>query len=343
MTAASPFSRRLDLTGTVELFHGGGGRAMAQLNAELFRKHLRDVQDGDAALLPPVSGRLAVTTDASVVAPRWFPGGDMGSLAINGTVNDLAMRGARPLALTVSMVLEEGLPLQELERLAQSLAASAAAVPVPVVAGDTKVVERGKGDGVFLSVAGVGVVPDGVTLEASAIRPGDRVLVSGTLGDHGMTLMSLREGLGFAGDLQSDCQPLVDLVASLLAVSGVRCLRDPTRGGLAATVNELAWAGACGFLLDETAIPIRPTVQAAGELLGIDPLTVANEGKLVAIVAPDAADRLLTVARAHPKGRDAALIGTVTDDPRHFVQLKTELGGTRILDWLMGEQLPRIC
>jgi hydrogenase expression/formation protein HypE len=259
-------------------------------------------------------------------------------------LNDVAMAGARPICLSAGFILEEGFPLADLKRIVQSMAAAARAAGVPIVTGDTKVVEKGKGDGVFINTTGVGVVAEGIEISGDRARPGDAILVSGTLGDHGVAIMSLRENLSFETAIESDTAALHTLVAAMLeAVPAIHCLRDPTRGGLATTLNEFARQSAVGMRLEEPAIPVRPEVHAACELLGLDPLYVANEGKLVAICAEADAGRLLAALRAHPLGRDAARIGTVVEDDNHFVQMRTGFGGTRMVDWLAGEQLPRIC
>ncbi len=338
----------LDLAhGRVELTHGGGGRAMSRLVDELFLKAfdnpLLDARNDQAAFEVP-AGRLAMSTDSYVIAPRFFPGGDIGSLAVHGTINDVAMAGARPLYLSAGFILEEGLPLAELAAIARSMAGAAAAAGVAVVTGDTKVVERGKADGVFITTTGIGRVPPGVAPSGDRARPGDAVLINGPVGDHGVAVLSRRESLSFETEIVSDSVALHGLVAAMVeAVPDVHCLRDPTRGGLAATLNELAQQSGVGMLLDEAAIPVRPAVEAACELLGLDPLHVANEGKLVAVCAAERAPRLLEAMRAHPLGRDAALIGEVVADERRLVQLRTGFGGTRLVDWLAGEQLPRIC
>ncbi|MBK1643646.1 hydrogenase expression/formation protein HypE [Thiocapsa imhoffii] len=348
MIADRRFPVRLDLErGTLELSHGSGGRAMAQLISELFQRHLDDellLQGNDQALFQPPPGRLVMSTDGHVISPLFFPGGDIGSLAVHGTVNDVAMAGARPLYLAVGFILEEGFPLADLARIVESLARAAKAAGVAVVTGDTKVVERGKGDGVFITTTGIGVVPDGITISGDQARPNDRILVSGWIGDHGVAILSQRENLGFETQIQSDSAALHTLVASMIAtVPDLHCLRDPTRGGLATTLNELAHQSGVGMQIRETDIPIRSEVAAACELLGLDPLYVANEGKLVAICPPEQATRLLAAMRAHPLGVDASIIGEVVEDPQHFVQMETGFGGSRILDWLVGEQLPRIC
>ncbi|TFH86562.1 hydrogenase expression/formation protein HypE [Billgrantia azerbaijanica] len=333
--------------GIVDLAHGGGGRAMSQLIDELFRREFDNPwldQGNDNALLARPEGRLVMATDSHVVSPLFFPGGDIGSLAVHGTVNDVAMSGARPVALSAGFILEEGFPLADLRRIVQSMAAAARDAGVPVVTGDTKVVERGKGDGVFINTTGIGVVPDGVQLSGDRARPGDAILVNGTLGDHGVAIMSQREGLSFGTRIVSDSAALHGLVAGLLAgAPGLRCLRDPTRGGLAATLNELARQSRVGLVIEEDALPVRDEVKAACELLGLDPLYVANEGKLVAICPAAEAEAALATLRAHPLGRDAAVIGRVVEDPHHFVQMETSFGGRRNVDWLAGEQLPRIC
>ncbi|MCC7116198.1 MAG: hydrogenase expression/formation protein HypE, partial [Burkholderiales bacterium] len=300
----------------------------------------------DAAVLPlAASGaEWMITTDGFTVEPLEFPGGDIGSLAVHGTINDVAMAGARPLYLAAAFVLEEGYPLADLKRIVASMARDSREAGVPIVTGDTKVVERGKGDGVFITTTGVGVVPPGVETGGDRARPGDRVLVSGTLGDHGVAIMAQRESLGFATGIVSDSAALHGLVAAMVgAVASIRVLRDPTRGGLATTLNEICAQSGVGMLIDESALPVRAEVAAACELLGLDPLYVANEGKLVCVCAPQDAERLLAVMRAHPLGADAALVGSVHEDAHRFVQMQTTFGGRRVVDWLVGEQLPRIC
>ena len=344
----SDYVRPVDFKhGRVDMSHGGGGRAMAQLVDELFLRAFDNDwlrQGNDGALLPASAGRLVVATDAHVVSPLFFPGGDIGCLAVHGTINDVAMMGAAPLWLAAAFILEEGFPLADLKRIVESMAAAARDAGVPVVTGDTKVVERGKGDGVFITTTGFGVVRAGVDVSGDRIRPGDQVLVSGTIGDHGVAIMSLRENLTFTTTIRSDTAALHRLVAAMLdEVPGLRALRDPTRGGLATTLNEFARQSACGIVIDESRIPVRPEVAAACEFLGLDPLYVANEGKLIAIAAPGDAGRLLAAMRAHPQGRDAAIVGEAIADPHHFVQMDTSFGGRRIVDWLAGEQLPRIC
>jgi hydrogenase expression/formation protein HypE len=288
--------------------------------------------------------RLVMSTDSHVVSPLFFPGGDIGCLSVHGTVNDVAVMGATPLYLAAGFILEEGFALSELARIVESMAAAARSAGVPVVTGDTKVVERGKGDGVFITTTAVGVLPEGLELGGSRARPGDVVLVSGSMGDHGVAIMSQRENLSFDAPIVSDTAALNGLIAAMLATGAdIRCLRDPTRGGLAATLNEVAGQSGVGMMLRESAIPVKPVVAAACELLGLDPLNVANEGKLIAICASADAPMLLEAMRAHPLGRDAALIGEVIADAHHFVQLSTAFGGRRIVDWLASDQLPRIC
>jgi len=327
--------------------HGAGGRDMAGLIRDLFVRafdnpHLSGEEDQAVLSLP--AGRLAVSTDGFVVSPLFFPGGDIGTLAVNGTINDVAMGGAMPIGLSASFILEEGLPLADLQRVVASMAEASRAAGVPVVTGDTKVVERGKGDGVFITTTGFGQVREGVSISARNARPGDKVLVSGMLGDHGVAVMATRAGFDLETDIRSDCAALHTLVSALLdAAPDVRLLRDPTRGGLAAVLNEIADASAVGIAIREAELPIRPAVAGACELLGLDPLYVANEGKLVAIVPPEAADRALAALRNHALGRDAAIIGDVRADGDRFVEMTTAFGGARIVDWIAGEQLPRIC
>ena len=336
--------------GRVDMNHGAGGRASAQLIAELFARafdndHLRQGDDG--ALLPlPAGQRLVMATDGHVISPLFFPGGDIGCLAVHGTLNDVAMLGATPLYLSAGFILEEGYPLAELKRIVESMAAAAREAGVPVVTGDTKVVEQGKGDGVFITTTGVGVLPAGRNISGRNAKPGDAILVSGTIGDHGVAVLSRRESLEFETSIESDTAALHTLVARLLAAvpeGSVHTLRDPTRGGLATTLNEIAKQSAVGMLLQEAAIPIKPQVEAACELLGLDPLYMANEGKCIVVCDPAAADGALEALRSHPLGREAARIGTVTADAQHFVQMATAFGGRRVVDWLSGEPLPRIC
>ena len=347
------YVRPLDLkNGRVDLTHGSGGRAMVQLISELFAHHLGNEylgQGNDGAVLPaPVlngkPARIVMSTDSHVVSPLFFPGGDIGCLSVHGTVNDVAVMGATPLYLAAGFILEEGFALADLARIVESMAVAARTAGVPVVTGDTKVVERGKGDGVFITTTAVGVLPDCLDLSGSRARAGDVVLVSGSMGDHGVAIMSQRENLSFDAPILSDTAALNGLIAAMLATGAdIRCLRDPTRGGLAATLNEIAGQSGVGMMLQESAIPVKPVVAAACELLGLDPLNVANEGKLIAICASADAPKLLAAMRAHPLGQDAALIGEVSLDAHHFVQLSTAFGGRRIVDWLASDQLPRIC
>ena len=338
------------------LAHGSGGQLSHNLVERLFVRYFSNptlLQLDDAAVVDipdrqsstPLP-RLAFSTDSYVVSPLFFPGGDIGKLAVCGTVNDLSMSGARPLWLSAGFILEEGLPLADLEQVVASMAATAEQARVQIVAGDTKVVDRGSADKLFINTAGVGLVPPGVEIAGDRARPGDVVILSGTIGDHGMTIMTQREGLQFDSPLESDCAPLNGLVAGLLAAlprGTVHCLRDPTRGGLATALNELAAQSGVGLEIEETAVPVCETVRGACELLGLDPLYVANEGKLVAIVTPEAAESALAALRAHEHGREAALIGRVTEDHPGRVVLRTALGARRVVDMLVGELLPRIC
>lgn len=352
MSTPKTYLRPIDFKhGHIDMTHGAGGRAAAQLVDELFAKtfdndYLR--QGHDAALLPlPTQGRLVMATDGHVISPLFFPGGDIGCLSIHGTVNDVAMAGAMPLYLAASFIIEEGFPLADLKRIVESMAAAARQAGVPIVTGDTKVVEKGKGDGVFISTTGVGIAPPNLRIDGRSARVGDAVLLSGTLGDHGVAVMSLRESLAFETTITSDTAALHTLVQAMLHAlpdpTALHVLRDPTRGGLATTLNEIAKQSQVGMLIHEADIPVLPQVAGACELLGLDPLYVANEGKLVAICAPEVAQTLLATMRAHPLGQQAQRIGTVTNDPHGFVQMVTCFGGRRVVDWLSGEQLPRIC
>ena len=352
MSIKKDYLRPIDFkTGRIDMNHGAGGRAAAQLIEELFARAfdnpaLREGNDGAVLPAPPPGHRLVMATDAHVISPLFFPGGDIGALSVHGTVNDVAMMGAQPLYLAASFILEEGYPLADLKRLVDSMAAAAREAGVAIVTGDTKVVEQGKGDGVFISTTGVGWLPPGLRIAGDQARPGDVVLVSGTIGEHGVAVLSLRESLEFETAITSDTAALNGLTATMLAAvpeGSVRVLRDPTRGGLATTLNEITRQSGVGITLDEAAIPVLPQVEAACELLGLDPLYVANEGKLVAICAPEVADTLLATMREHPNGHAAARIGVVTEDPHRFVQMTTRFGGRRVVDWLSGEQLPRIC
>jgi hydrogenase expression/formation protein HypE len=332
--------------------HGGGGQLTRELVAGLFVPAFANAalaRLGDAAVLDlgaalAGGGRLAVTTDASVVRPLFFPGGSIGDLAVNGTVNDLAMMGARPLALAAAFIIEEGFPAADLERVVAALAAAARRAGVEIVTGDTKVVERGHGDGCYVTTTGIGVVPPGLALGPDTIRPGDAVLVSGTLADHGMAIMAAREGLGFEADITSDTAPLHGLVAALLAACpGTRMLRDPTRGGVATSLVEIAEQARAGIELDEEAIPVAPAVAAACEILGLDPLHVANEGKLLAVVPAEDVRAALAALRAHDFGRRAAVLGRVVERHPGTVVMRTAIGGSRVVPMPLGEQLPRIC
>ena len=352
MSIKKDYLRPIDFkTGRIDMNHGAGGRAAAQLIEELFARAfenpaLREGNDGAVLPAPPPGHRLVMATDAHVISPLFFPGGDIGALSVHGTVNDVAMMGAQPLYLAASFILEEGYPLADLKRLVDSMAAAARGAGVAIVTGDTKVVEQGKGDGVFISTTGVGWLPPGRRIAGDQAQPGDVVLVSGTIGEHGVAVLSLRESLEFETAITSDTAALNGLTATMLAAvpeGSVRVLRDPTRGGLATTLNEITRQSGVGITLDEAAIPVLPQVEAACELLGLDPLYVANEGKLVAICAPEVADTLLATMREHPNGHAAARIGVVTEDPHRFVQMTTRFGGRRVVDWLSGEQLPRIC
>jgi hydrogenase expression/formation protein HypE len=339
----------------VTLAHGAGGKASAALLDAVFLPAFGlgapadpttpPTPQTDAAVLDLPSGeRLAFSTDSYVVTPLRFPGGSLGHLAVHGTINDLAMMGARPIGLSAAFVLEEGLSIETLREVVADMAEAAAAAGVPIVTGDTKVVDRGAADGLYVSTAGVGVIPAGRVLAASAVQVGDAVLVSGTIGDHGTAVMLARGDLALEADISSDTAPLHTLVEDLLgAAPHTRWMRDATRGGVGTVCNELARDADLTVVLEETALPVRPEVAAACELLGIDPLYVANEGKLVAIVAPDEADAALAALRAHPAGAGAARIGTIHDDPPGIVVLRTAMGGTRIVDMLVGDPLPRIC
>ncbi len=342
------YGRPLDLRqGRVEMMHGSGGRAMAQLIDELFLSRLGNAHPGagnDAAVLPAAAGRLVVSTDSHVVSPLFFPGGDIGCLSVNGTINDVAVMGATPLYLAAGFILEEGFPLADLARIVDSMAQAAAAAGVPVVTGDTKVVQRGRGDGVYITTTGVGVVANGEDWSGDRARPGDRIIVSGGIGEHGMAIMAQRESIGFAADIVSDTAPLHGLIVAMRASGAdIHVVRDPTRGGVATTLNEIARQSRVGMMLRESEVPVQPQVAAACEFLGLDPLYVANEGRLLAIVADADAGRLLAAMRAHPLARNAALIGSVHQDAQCFVQMSTKLGGRRVVDWLSGDQLPRIC
>ncbi len=332
---------------TILLAHGSGGTLMRRLIEEVFVAGFADsalTSTDDAATLTLPPGRLAFSTDTYVVSPLFFPGGDIGRLAVCGTVNDVATSGARPLYLSVGFILEEGLPVADLRRVLLSMREAAAEAGVHIVTGDTKVVERGHGDGIYINTAGVGVVPDGLDLSVAKCTPGDVVLLSGTLGDHGIAVISTREGLEFSTDLRSDAAPLNNLVASVLeAAPQTRCFRDPTRGGLSSALNEIAEASGVSITVDESAVPVRDQVNGACEMLGYDVYHVANEGKMLAIVPAGSEEAALAAMRAAPYGEEAAIIGTVTESPAGTVYVRTAFGATRIMDMLVGEQLPRIC
>ena len=340
--------RRLDvLRGTVEMTHGSGGRATAQLIGELFARHFTNEwldQSHDGAVMPPILRPVAVSCDAHVVKPLFFPGGDIGRLCVTGTVNDVAMCGAKPLYLSAAFILEEGFPLADLERIVKSMADTAREAGVAIVTGDTKVVEKGHGDGVYITTTGIGERIADHLIAGSAARPGDKVLVSGSIGDHGMTVMSLREGMSFITSLQSDCAPLGEMVERVLAAApNAHVLRDPTRGGLGTTLNEIAAESRVGITLQEKAIPVKDEVRSACEFLGLDPLYSACEGRLIAIVPADEADAALAAMKQDPHGAEASIVGEVHADAPGFVDMVTLMGGRRMVDWLTGEQLPRIC
>jgi hydrogenase expression/formation protein HypE len=339
----------------IVLGHGSGGLLTNDLISRLFlpgfsNDILAALEDQATVRVPgtdskqQTGSRIAFTTDAFVVKPLFFPGGDIGRLAVCGTINDLAVGGAQPLYLSAAFILEEGLALSDLERIVASMRSACSETGVALVTGDTKVVDRGKGDQVFITTSGIGVVPEGRTLSIRAGRPGDRILVSGTLGDHGVAIMSVREGLDFETVLTSDCAPLADLTRVMLqGCPSIRCMRDPTRGGLSSALNELAVGSRVGVVIREEAISVRPEVRGACELLGLDPLYVANEGKLIAVVGPEDADPLLKVMRRHPLGQNAAIIGEIVSEHPGMVTMKSLVGGERVITLLAGEQLPRIC
>ncbi len=342
------FTTRLNIrNGSIDMTHGSGGRAMAQLIDDIFIKHFNNewlCQANDQAAFNVSEGRMVMSTDGHVISPLFFPGGDIGSLSVHGTINDVAMSGAKPLYLSAGFILEEGFPLADLEKIVISMSKAASDAGVPVVTGDTKVVDRGSADGVFITTTGIGVIPKGINISGDLAQQGDAILVSGSIGDHGIAIMSSRENLEFETTIESDSAALHGLVADMIAeVPSIHCLRDPTRGGLATTLNELAQQSGVGMNLHESSIPIKPAVTAACELLGLDPLYVANEGKLICICAPQDAQQILQVMQNHPLGQQAAIIGEVTESQHGFVQMETSFGGSRVVDWLTGEQLPRIC
>ncbi len=346
----SSWSCPLPLVGypTIVMGHGGGGKLGNELVEHLFLPAFRNPaleNLGDAAVLDVPAGRLAMSTDSFVVQPLFFPGGSIGELAVNGTVNDLAVSGAEPRFLSASFILEEGFPLAQLAAIVEAMAKAAATAGVKIVTGDTKVVERGHGDGCYINTAGIGVLRAGIHVGPHRAEAGDAILVSGTIGDHGMAIMSVREGLEFESQIRSDCAALNGLIAEVLAVAGgaVHAMRDPTRGGLASTLNEIAQASGVGIDLDEASLPVRVEVQSACELLGLDPVYVANEGKAVFFVAPEAAEAVLSMLQGHPLGREAARIGQVTGEHKRMLVARTAMGANRVIPTQIGEQLPRIC
>jgi len=333
---------------SIVMGHGGGGKLGNELVENLFLPAFRNPELenlGDAAVLELSSDRVAMSTDSFVVQPLFFPGGSIGELAVNGTVNDLSVSGAEPKFLSASFILEEGLPLNQLAAIVDTMAKAAATARVKIVTGDTKVVERGHGDGCYICTAGIGSLRPGIAVGPERTRPGDAILVSGTLGDHGMAIMSVREGLEFESEIRSDCAALNGMIAEVLAATGtsVHTMRDPTRGGLASTLNEIAQASGVGVEINEPSLPVRPDVQSACELLGLDPVYVANEGKAVFFVAPEAAEKVLAALHAHPLGREAVRIGTVTAEHKGMLVAHTAMGANRVIPTQIGEQLPRIC
>ncbi len=334
-------------TGKVEMNFGAGGKASAQLIADLFAKNFSNEfldQGDDGARLPQPKGELIMATDSHVVSPIFFAGGDIGGLSIHGTVNDVAVCGATPLYISCGFILEEGFPLSDLKRIVESMAAAAKEAGVKIVTGDTKVVERGKADGIYINTCGVGVLPKGIRLSGANCRPGDVIAISGDIGDHGVAVMSQRVNLGFETGVVSDSASLNRLTEKLVAeIPSLRCMRDPTRGGLGTTLNEIAKQSSVAMVLEEDKIPVKESVEAACEFLGLDPLYVANEGIVIAICAPEDAERMLKIMRDDPLGKNAQIIGRCIEDENHFVQMETGFGGVRMVDWLTGEQLPRIC
>jgi hydrogenase expression/formation protein HypE len=346
----SNWSCPLPLVGypTIVMGHGGGGKLGNELVEHLFLPAFRNPaleNLGDAAVLDLPAGRVAMSTDSFVVQPLFFPGGSIGELAVNGTVNDLSVSGAEPKFLSASFILEEGFPLAQLAAIVDDMAKAAATAGVQIVTGDTKVVERGHGDGCYINTAGIGVLRPGIQVGPHRAQAGDAILVSGTIGDHGMAIMSVREGLEFESQIRSDCASLNGLIAEVLQAVGpaVHAMRDPTRGGLASTLNEIAQSSGVGMEIDEPSLPVRPQVQSACELLGLDPVYVANEGKVVFFVAPEAAEQVLQVLHSHPLGREAARIGRVTAEHPRMLVARTAMGANRVIPTQIGEQLPRIC
>ena len=331
---------------TIVMGHGSGGKMMADLIENLFAPAFDNewlAQMGDATALKLPAGKTAFTTDSFVVSPLFFPGGNIGELAVYGTVNDLAMRGAKPLYLSAGFILEEGLPMVTLGNIVTAMAAACKQAGVKIATGDTKVVQKGHGDGIYINTSGLGVIPANVDIGPANAKPGDVVLVSGTMGDHGIAVMSVREGLTFETEIQSDTAPLNGLVEAMIAAGRIHCLRDATRGGLAAVLNELADSSRVGIEFDERKVPIHPPVEAACEMLGLDPLHIANEGKLAAILPEEAAEKVLSVMHAHEYGKEAAIIGRVISEHPGLVTAKTAIGGMRVVDVPAGELLPRIC
>lgn len=343
------YVRPMDLkNGVIDMTHGAGGRATAQLISEVFAKafdnaYLNEGHDG--ATLPKMDGKLVMSCDGHVVEPLEFPGGDIGRLAVCGTVNDVAVCAAKPKYLSASFILEEGLSLKTLVNVVASMKKAADEAGVAIVTGDTKVVEKGHGDGIFIATTGVGEKLADISVAGQNAKPGDAVLVSGTMGDHGITILSHREGLSFGVDLQSDCAPLNAMIEALIAKFGskIHVLRDPTRGGLATTLNEIAAQSSVGIVLEEEAIPVKDSVVSACEFLGLDPLYIANEGKLIVICESSVAEEVLQTLHEQKYGTDAAIVGHVTEDNAGMVEMKTALGGTRLVDWLNSDPLPRIC
>lgn len=337
---------KLNFKENVDLTVGAGGRAMYQLLNQLILKEFDNeylAQQSDQAILPAINGKLAFSTDSYVVSPLFFNGGDIGSIAVNGTVNDLAVSGAKPLYLSVGLIIEEGFPLADLRAVIQSMAKAAREAEVMIVTGDTKVVEKGKGDGLFINTSGVGVIEDSTRVVAN-FKVGDKIIINGSIADHGMAIMSKRQGLDFATDIVSDCAALNGLISEVMAINpAIRCMRDPTRGGLSATINEWANFFKLGINLDEKNILVRDNVKGICELLGLDPLHVANEGKVLIACAAEDAEKIVAQMRKHPLGKDASVIGEIQSLEESYVTMTTVFGGVRRVDWLSGEQLPRIC
>ncbi len=332
---------------TILLGHGSGGKLSAELVRDIFLPAFQNpalARLDDQAIVNVNGQCLAITTDSFVVKPLFFPGGDIGSLAVHGTVNDLAMGGATPLFLSAAFIIEEGFSMEELRRIVDSLRRAAADADVQIVTGDTKVVEKGHGDGLFINTTGIGVVPEGIELSADRARPGDKIILSGSIGDHGIAILAQREGLEFETQIRSDSAALHKLVKTILDTTGdLRCMRDPTRGGVSSTLNEIAQQSRVGIELEESTLPIHEEVRGACELLGLDPLYVANEGKMIAVVAPEASQAVLQAMRNHALGSEAQIIGTVRGDHPGLVTMRTPLGTSRVVDMLAGDQLPRIC